>query len=249
MILSFLKARFLHGWQAIPDPLQATVPSPLFRGFPEIQADCPPNCQECLAHCPTQAISCHPLKIDLGKCVFCGICEKKCKDQKIKFTPFHKTASTTRDMLMIDSTITTEKFTNFSRNKIKSIFGRSFKMRQVCAGGCNACEMELNATTNVNFDVNRYGFEFVASPRHADGLVLTGPISRAMAQPLEETWQAMPDPKLLIAVGTCAISGGLFADSPEIDRTFLTKNKPDIYIPGCPVHPLSVISAIISFLR
>jgi len=127
-------------------------------------------------------------------------------------------------------------------------FGRSLKLRSVSAGGCNACELEVNALTNVNFDIGRYGIDIVASPRHADALVLTGPVTRNMAQALQLCWDGMPEPKLVIAVGGCAISGGLFADSPALDRSFVERFTPSLYVPGCPPHPLTFISGILDLL-
>ena len=106
----------------------------------------------------------------------------------------------------------------------------------------------MNALSNVNFDIGRYGMDFVASPRHADGLVLTGPVTRNMAEALQLTWDAMPEPKLVIAVGACAISGGPFADSQALDRTFLDRFAPHVYVPGCPPHPLTFVSGILDLL-
>jgi Ni,Fe-hydrogenase III small subunit len=100
----------------------------------------------------------------------------------------------------------------------------------------------------VNFDLGRYGIDIVASPRHADALVLSGPISRNMAGALQICWDAMPDPKILIAVGACAISGGVFADSDALDRDFLNRVSPALYVPGCPAHPLTFISGILDLL-
>ena len=131
---------------------------------------------------------------------------------------------------------------------LRSRFGRSLKLRSVSAGGCNACELEVNATTNVNFDIGRYGIDIVASPRHADGLVLTGPVTRNMMQALELCWDAMPEPKLVIAVGACAISGGLFAESPAIGRDFLARYKPSLYVPGCPPHPLKFFCGVLDLV-
>jgi Ni,Fe-hydrogenase III small subunit len=109
--------------------------------------------------------------------------------------------------------------------------------------------MELNACGNVNFDMGRYGIEFVASPRHADGVVITGPITCNMAQPLQITYDATPSPKIFILAGTDAISGGIFADSPAIDRSFLVGKKIDLYVPGNPVHPLTFINGILDLIK
>ena len=111
----------------------------------------------------------------------------------------------------------------------------------------NACP--LNAITkDGKIDLGRYGVEFVASPRHADGIVITGPVSKNMAKALEDTLLSTPEPRIIIAVGACAISGGIYADSEEIDRDFFKKYPPDLYIPGCPAHPLTIINGILDYL-
>jgi Ni,Fe-hydrogenase III small subunit len=135
------------------------------------------------------------------------------------------------------------------RKEIKKVFGKSLKLRQVSAAGCNGCEMELNAAGNANFDMGRFGIDFVASPRHADGIVITGPITKNMAYALEDCYKSTPDRQVVILCGTCAISGGIFKDSTELNREFLDKYKIDLYIPGCPVHPLTFINAILDFIR
>ena len=126
--------------------------------------------------------------------------------------------------------------------------GRSLKLRQVSAGGDGSAELELNATGNVQFDIARFGIEFVASPRHADGLLITGPVTRNMAEALEICYHDTPSPKILILCGTDAISGGIFADSPAIDRVFLDKVPADLYIPGNPPHPLTIINGILKLI-
>ena len=108
--------------------------------------------------------------------------------------------------------------------------------------------MELNAVGNVNFDFGRYGIEFVASPRHSDGIVITGPITENMAEALQICYEAVPEPKIIIVAGTDAISGGIFRDSPAIDRKFLNKYPVDLYVPGNPVHPLTFIHGVLSLL-
>ena len=108
--------------------------------------------------------------------------------------------------------------------------------------------MELNACSNVNFDMGRFGIEFVASPRHADGIVITGPITENMASALNDTYLATPSPKLIVLAGSCAISKGIFYDSKALNREFLDKHKPDLYVPGCPIHPLTFINGLLGLL-
>jgi Ni,Fe-hydrogenase III small subunit len=135
-----------------------------------------------------------------------------------------------------------------ARKEIQRLFRGSLKLRQVSAGGDNSTELELNAAGNVNFDMGRYGIEFVASPRHADGIVITGPISKNMAEPLQITYDATPSPKIIILAGTDAISGGIFEGSPAIDRKFIEQNHIDLFVPGNPVHPLTFINGVLDLL-
>jgi Ni,Fe-hydrogenase III small subunit len=132
--------------------------------------------------------------------------------------------------------------------ELARLFGRSLKLRSVSSGGCNACELELNALGNVNFDLGRYGIEFVASPRHADALVLSGPLTHNMAAALQLAWDGLPAPKFVVACGACTISGGLYAESDVLDRGFLARNPPSLWVPGCPPHPLALIAGILDLL-
>jgi len=246
-----LKMRRYQGNQAISDLKEATVDK-AFRGLPVIDKDKCKSCSGCKDICPTGAIATNPFKIDLGQCIFCGDCERKCPDKVVTFTNFHKLSSTSREHLIVGAEVSRDNYETSaikSSEKIKKIFGRSLKLRQVSAGGCNGCEMELNACSNVNFDMGRFGIDFVASPRHADGLVITGPITTQMASALENAYISTPDPKIIILTGACAISGGLFKDSRAISREFLDKHKIDLYVPGCPVHPLTFINGILDYLN
>ncbi len=132
------------------------------------------------------------------------------------------------------------------KEDIRKLFGRSLKLRQVSAGGCNSCEADINVLNTPVFDLSRFGIQFVASPRHADGIVVTGPLPRNMKDALIRTYEAIPDPKIVIAVGACAISGGIFADGPESSRGLEALMPVDLYIPGCPPHPLTILDG---FLR
>lgn len=239
-MLKVIKAVALQKNQLIKDVRKAKMREN-FKGLPSISSTCV-DCKLCEKVCSTGAIQ--NGKIDLGKCTFCCECERVCPNSAIKFTTNNRMAATSREELLTDGVLNPAKV----NAEIKRLLGRSLKLRQVSAGGCNACEMELNAASNANFDIGRFGIEFVASPRHADGIVITGPVSKNMAQALEETFNAVAEPKIIIAVGACAISGGIFQDSEEIDRSFFERHKPDLYIPGCPAHPLVIINAILDFL-
>jgi Ni,Fe-hydrogenase III small subunit/NAD-dependent dihydropyrimidine dehydrogenase PreA subunit len=244
-MLKSLRVRVSQGSQYILD-LRAAVPTG-FRGRPTIaDTACGSGCAACQAVCPTQAISLNPVRLDLGRCVFCNECALACPDHKIAFTPEVRMGAATREGLVVSpgqgpTPVETSK-------ALHELFGRSLKLRQVSAGGCNGCESELNALANVNFDMQRYGIEWVASPRHADALVLTGPITRNMAEAVQLAWDGMPEPRFVIAIGACTISGGLYEGSQVVDRGFLGRFAPTLYVPGCPPHPLSFISAVLDLL-
>jgi Ni,Fe-hydrogenase III small subunit/NAD-dependent dihydropyrimidine dehydrogenase PreA subunit len=245
-MIGLIKARINQGYQSIPDVTKAIPPAP-FRGLPEISnVSCLEGCNKCLEVCPTAAINLSPFSIDLKRCILCPDCESVCPLKKIKFTQNINLSSTDPQSMIITSEhknpiITPDK-------KITSIFKRSLKLRSVSAAGCNACELELNACSNVNFDMGRFGIEFVASPRHADGVVITGPISTNMAYATIETIKATPSPKILILSGACAMSGGPFYQSKALKRDFLKTMNIDLYIGGCPPHPLTFINALLKYL-
>ena len=247
-MLNNLKILFHQGKQYIPDVTKAKVPG-IFRGRPIItfeQVD-----EEKLVNlCPTGAITGSPIAIDLGKCTFCGECSFAFPE-KIQFTTDYKIATNDRNALVIQQgqDVPIELDPALIRNEIQDLFSDSLKLRQVSAGGDNSCELELNACSNVNFDMGRFGIEFVASPRHADGIVITGPITENMAESLQICYDAMPDPKIIILAGVDAISGGIFADSPALNREFLDKYKIDLFIPGNPTHPLTIINGLLDLIK
>lgn len=245
---SNLKIMWHQGKQFIPDVTKANIPG-IFRGRPVIST-AKVNESALIGLCPTKAITGNPVCIDLGKCTFCGECAMQFPD-KISFTKEYKLSTNERSGLIIKEGEDQPILINpeLVRSEIKRIFGGSLKLRQVSAGGDNSCEIELNATNNVNFDISRFGIDFVASPRHSDGLVITGPITENMAESLERCYQAVPNPKIIILAGTDAISGGIFADSPALNRSFLTKHTVDLYVPGNPVHPLTFINGLLTLLR
>jgi Ni,Fe-hydrogenase III small subunit len=132
--------------------------------------------------------------------------------------------------------------------KLKKLLGRSLRLRQVSAGGCNACESDVNVLQTIGWDIGRFGIQFVASPRHADGLLITGAVSRNMELALRKTYEAVPPPKLVIAVGACAIAGGPFAGHPEIRDGATAVVPVDLFIPGCPPHPLTILDGLLRLL-
>ena len=245
-----LKIKYYNKSQYIKNIKKAETDK-MHRGLPRLDSEKCSQCAKCKEVCPSGAFEINPLRIDMGKCVFCGDCERICPTGGVKFTNFHKISSQTRDGLLIEEKTSPQSFIppDFKvRKEINKLFGRSLKLREVSAGGCNGCELELNACSNANFDMARFGIEFVASPRHADGLVITGPITEHMAPALDDAYNSTPDPKIIILAGSCAISGGLFSRSGAVNRSFLDKYKVDLYIPGCPIHPLTFINGILCFI-
>jgi Ni,Fe-hydrogenase III small subunit len=246
-MLTTLKIMYHQGKQSIPDLRTARVPG-IFRGRPEISFE--KVDEAALADiCPTSAIETEPVRIDLGKCTFCGECSRFFPG-KIHFTTDYRISTNKREKLIIsEGKVDPVSLDNeMIRKEIHGMFSGSLKLRQVSAAGDNSCELELNACGNVNFDMGRYGIEFVASPRHADGIVITGPVSKNMAEPLKITYNATPSPKIIILAGTDAISGGIFEGSPALDRKFIEENNIDLYVPGNPVHPLTFINGVLDLL-
>lgn len=177
--------------------------------------------------------------LDLGACLFAP-------EEEVSFTREYRMASRTREGL-ITSTGEPEQVAALDES-MRKLVGRSLRLRSVSAGSCNGCEAELLALGNVVFDMARFGVEFVASPRHADGILITGAVSQNMRGALERTYEAVPDPRLVIAVGACACSGGPFADSPEVRNGVPESIPVDLWIPGCPPHPLTILDGLLRLL-
>ena len=184
-----LKMKLFQKNQFIPDIKNAKIKEE-FRGLPVLDNSKIDNNFNCDI-CPTKALSINPLKIDMGRCTLCGKCARE-TNGAVKFSNFYKLGADSKEKLIVTQEITPEKYYERAidvKKEIYSIFNRSIKFRQISAGGCNSCEMELNACSNANFDMGRFGIDFVASPRHADGIVITGPITKNMAYALEDLVQ------------------------------------------------------------
>jgi Ni,Fe-hydrogenase III small subunit/Pyruvate/2-oxoacid:ferredoxin oxidoreductase delta subunit len=216
-------------------------------------AKCAEGCTACLPVCPTEAIAraqpSAPAGLDLGRCLFCSACVTACPTGAITHTQDHRQAVRRREDLVLGAAAGEElRLAAALDERLRRLFGRSLRLRQVSAGGCNACESDVNVLNTIGWDLGRFGIQFVASPRHADGLLITGPVSQGMELALRKTWDAVPAPKLVIAVGACAISGGPFVGHPEVKGGADTLVPVDLYIPGCPPHPLTILDGLLRLL-
>jgi Ni,Fe-hydrogenase III small subunit/formate hydrogenlyase subunit 6/NADH:ubiquinone oxidoreductase subunit I len=221
-----------------------------FRGLPVVDASrCQKGCSGCVASCPTGALrraADSTIEIDLGRCLFCTDCTDACPAGALAFSRDHRLATRTREALVLGSQAL--RLAAALERTTRRLFGRSLCLRQVSAGGCNACEADSSVLSTIGWDMGRFGVRFVASPRHADGLLVTGPVSRNMKRALEKTWEAVASPKIVIAVGACAISGGPFAGSPESNEGAASTVPVDLFVPGCPPHPLTILDGILRLL-
>ena len=220
-----------------------------YRGLPAIDtARCPEGCRDCASVCPTEAISFAGGKpqLDLGRCLFCPECEAACPEKAISFTSDYRLSVRARDDLRLEGAAL--PLAKALDAKLLSLFGRSLKLRQVSAGGCNACEADVNVLGTIGWDLGRFGIQVVASPRHADGLLITGPVTKNMELALKKTWDAVPPPKIVIAVGACAISGGPYHDRPEQLGGAAAVVPVDLFVPGCPPHPLTILDGLLRLL-
>ena len=248
-MLKILLGRWRQGHRTTDWPKGPPPPLPdRFRGRPRLDlARCPAGCRVCAEACPTGAISLGaPATVDLGRCLFCPDCAEACPEGAITHDTDHRLAVRTREDLEVPEGEELRLATVLD-HKLKRLFGRSLKLRQVSAGGCNACEADINVLGTIGWDLGRFGIQLVASPRHADGLLITGPVTQNMALALRKTWDAVPAPKLVIAVGACAISGGPFAGHAE-QQDGVHSLPVDLYIPGCPPHPLTILDGLLRLL-
>ena len=247
-MLNTLRNRFEQGCRTSPYP-KAVIDLPTrYRGRPTVNGRAPDQLADrCAAACPQEAIDARRRRIDLGRCVFCGACERLSNGAFVSFSRDFEIATASRSHLITDGSL--PELAEQASTHFKKLFGRSLQLRQVSAAGCNACEADLNVLATPFFDLARFGINFVASPRHADGIVVTGPVSRNMKTALFQTYEAVPSPKIVVAVGSCALSGGPFRGSGEIVEGLDRLLPVDLFIPGCPPHPLTNLHALLTFFK
>jgi len=248
-VLKSLLERLRQGHRTLPYPRKPPVLPQRFRGAPVIDSSrCADGCRSCAEACPTGALvpGDAGLKLDLGRCLFCNECERACPGGALRFSGDHRLAARARqDLLVGDRPV---RLARALERQTLRLFGRSLKLRQVSAGGCNGCEVEVNVLNTVVFDLARFGIDFVASPRHADGLLITGPVTANMREALKSTYDAVPSPRLVIAVGACAISGGPYIGHAEVANGADALLPVDLYVPGCPPHPLTTLDGLLRLL-
>ena len=253
-------------------PASVDPPPDGFRGKPVINFASCTACDKCAGACPTGAIAIRPegpgrhVSISYGDCIFCGECESACPDV-VTLTKDFQLAVTEKAMLTVSADYTQGDDGKYSfagtsattppgtasldtvgwevKEKIRELFGRSLQIREVDAGSCNGCEVEITALTNPIHDIERFGIHFVASPRHADMLLVTGPVTRNLQPALLKTYEATPNPKMVVAVGACAIGGGIFGKSYASCGGVDTVVPVDAFIPGCPPRPEALLHGIL----
>ena len=248
-MLKTIRERLRQGHRTARYPMEEPTLPAQFRGAPRIDPTrCTDGCRACAATCPFGAIEFKAggPHLDLGRCIFCGECAAACPHGALEFSRDHRLAGRQREDLL--SGPDGHRLATALDGEMRRLFGRSLKLRQVSAGGCNACEADLNVLNTLVFDLGRFGIQFVASPRHADGLMVTGPVSENMRHALLETYAALPSPKLVIASGACAIGGGPFRGSSECHDGIGNLLPVDLYIPGCPPHPYTTLDALLRLL-
>jgi Ni,Fe-hydrogenase III small subunit/Pyruvate/2-oxoacid:ferredoxin oxidoreductase delta subunit len=245
-------------------PAAPAMVSAQFRGRPEFDFTLCTDARPAAEVCPTQAIAIEgsdlrrTVTVDYGRCIYCGLCAETAPTA-IRITNQFELAARDRQDLIVTATyalhadgrhrellsVQQQRSPAALQERIHQVLGRSLAIREVDAGSCNGCEIEITALNNPIYDLERFGIHFVASPRHADMLLVTGPVTRNMEVALRKTYQATPQPRVVVAVGACGISGGIFGRNYATLGGVDAVVPVDVYIPGCPPRPQALIHGIL----
>jgi Ni,Fe-hydrogenase III small subunit/formate hydrogenlyase subunit 6/NADH:ubiquinone oxidoreductase subunit I len=255
---NIVKKFIQHGVVTVDYP-KKPIKTDFITGKPEVDIKICTKCGECVNRCPSGAIILNDAPgFNIDECIFCSLCADICPKGAITMSHNFELSTLGREELR-SSPVTIEERNIPSddyeiigmrlKENIKKYFGRSLQVREVDAGSCNGCDNEINALNSPYNDIERFGVHFVASPRHADMLLVTGPATRNMELALIKTYNATPDPKLVVAVGACACSGGIFKDSYSTRNGIDCIIPVDVYIPGCPPRPQSLIYGIMKAIE
>ncbi len=247
-MLSIIRERLRQGHRTGKFPKEQPRLPERFRGRPQCAEGLSPQTRAlAVASCPFSALNGNDgkLQVDLGRCLFCADCPAVAQGA-MTFGNDYRLATRRREDLFLSGPA--YRLADQLNERMLKLFGRSLKLRQVSAGGCGACEADLNVLGTLVFDLGRFGIQFVASPRHADGIMVTGPVSKNMKSALLDTYAAVPEPKLVIASGACAIGGGPFCHSRETHQGIGDLLPIDLFIPGCPPHPYTALDGLLRLL-
>jgi Ni,Fe-hydrogenase III small subunit/formate hydrogenlyase subunit 6/NADH:ubiquinone oxidoreductase subunit I len=258
---NIIKKLIQHGTVTVDYP-KKPIKSSFITGIPEFDYDKCKRCKSCVSSCPTGAIVFvdndeqkeKSPAVNIDECIFCRFCEEACPNGAVSVSNKFELAQKSRNALrssplyVMDDDVKGLEYELLGKQlkeKVNKIFGNSLHIREVDAGSCNGCDNEINALNGPYNDIERFGIHFVASPRHADMLLVTGCVTRNMEEALVKTYNAAPSPKLVVAVGACACSGGIFKNS-YAGRNGIDSVLPvDVYIPGCPPRPQAIIYGIL----
>ncbi len=258
---NIVKKMIQHGTVTVQYP-KKNAKSTYITGIPEFDYSKCERCGKCISACPTGALVLVDKDgerekfpaVNADECIFCRFCEEACTNQAVRLSNNFELAQKSRDLLRATPLYVRDEEINGTdyeligkklNEKVTKKFGRSLNIREVDAGSCNGCDYEIQALNGPYNDIERFGIHFVASPRHADMLLVTGCVSRNMEEALVKTYNATPSPKLVVAAGACACSGGLFKDSYAGRNGIDTILPVDVYIPGCPPRPQALIYGIL----